>query len=55
MYTSSSQQVAWSSEHRNMLYFTKGQELREQLAESLFRNRGSVASAYLLGWMDRQT
>jgi hypothetical protein len=33
MYTSSSQQMAWSSEHRNMLYFTQGQELREELAE----------------------
>ena len=34
MYTSSSQQMAWSSEHRNMLYFIQGQELREQLPES---------------------
>jgi hypothetical protein len=34
MYTSSSQQMAWPSEHRTMLHFTQGQELREQLAES---------------------
>jgi len=26
MYTSSSQQMAWPSEHRNMLHFTQGQE-----------------------------
>jgi hypothetical protein len=35
MDTSSSQQMAWSSEHRNdMLYFTQRQEFREELAES---------------------